>query len=150
MPIELTVHPGVDSALLAWRAPFIDECRGFALRRRVKRVAGSAASPHTESVDADGFAEEIVASWVGFADGPDVPEGTRKPTTEWPIQKYLWSDFAVSPGDQVAYRVAPMIGPEAAMKEAADQASSWSPVVTIGAETEGQATCFFNRGIVAR
>src|SRR5207249_711103 len=61
--------------------------------------------------DAQGFVEEIVASWVGFANGPEVDPGTRKPTTEWPIQKYLWSDFMVSPGDEVSYRVTPMIGP---------------------------------------
>ncbi|MFG1229237.1 phospholipase D-like domain-containing protein [Xanthobacter wiegelii] len=150
MAIELIVHPGVDSAFLAWRAPFIDACRGFALRRKVKRAAGSAPSPNaTGSVDANGFVEEIVASWVGFADGPDVEEGTRRPTTEWPIQKYLWSDFAVSPGDEVAYRVVPMIGPEAAMQEAVDEASAWSAPVVIGAETEGRASCYFNRGIVA-
>ncbi|MBS7538435.1 MULTISPECIES: phospholipase D-like domain-containing protein [Xanthobacteraceae] len=150
MAIELIVHPGVDSAFLAWRVPFINDCRGFALRRKVRRAAGSAPSPNATGVaDADGFVEEIVASWVGFADGPDVPEGTRKPTTEWPIQKYLWSDFAVSPGDEVAYRVVPMLGPEAAMQEAVDQGSDWSKPVAIGAETDGRASCFFNRGIVA-
>ncbi|WP_342641619.1 phospholipase D-like domain-containing protein [Rhodoligotrophos ferricapiens] len=99
--------------------------------------------------DAQGFSEEIVASWVGFADGPSVKEGTRRPTTRWPIQKYLWSDFAVNPGDRVAYRVAPMIGPEAAMSEADDLASGWSAPVVIGAETNGGVSCFFNRGIVA-
>ncbi|MEK9212943.1 phospholipase D-like domain-containing protein [Sphingomonas sp. 2378] len=149
MPIEIIVHPGVDSAFLAWRAPFIDDCRGFALRRRIKRVAGSAASPNATGVDADGYVEEIVASWVGFANGPEVPEGTRKPTTEWPVQKYLWSDFAVEAGDEVSYRVAPMVGPESAMHEAVEQALVWSAPVSIGAETEGRAACFFNRGIVA-
>jgi len=103
LAIEIIVHPGVDSAFIAWRAPFIDQCRDFALYRKVKRGPGSAASPNTtSSPDAQGFAVEVVASWVGFADGPDVEPGTRKPTTEWPIQKYLWSDFMVNPGDEVA------------------------------------------------
>jgi phosphatidylserine/phosphatidylglycerophosphate/cardiolipin synthase-like enzyme len=150
MTVEIIVHPGVDSALIAWRAPFIDRCRGLALRRKVKRAPGSAASPNTTGTpDARGFVEEMVASWVGFANGPDVEPGTRKPTTEWPIQKYLWSDFMVNPGDEVAYRVIPMIGPADALKEADDQASLWSPIVEIGAETDGNAACFFNRGIVA-
>jgi hypothetical protein len=110
MSIEIIVHPGVDSAFIAWRAPFIDQCRGFALKRKVKRAAGNAVSPNkVGGPDAQGFVEEIVASWVGFANGPDVERGTRKPTTEWPIQKYLWSDFMVNPGDEVAYRVAPMM-----------------------------------------
>ena len=147
MPIAVVVHPGVDSALIAWRAPFIPECRGFALRRRIKRAPGQPPSPNTVSTDAHGFSEEIVASWVGFADEPPVPAGTRKPTTEWPIQKYLWSDFMVGPGDRVAYSVAPMVGPREAMQ--GGESSGWSPIVTIGAETEGHATCFFNRGIVA-
>jgi phosphatidylserine/phosphatidylglycerophosphate/cardiolipin synthase-like enzyme len=150
MNISLIVHPGVDSALIAWRSDFIDQCRGFALRRKIKRAAGSPQSPNTVSdVDADGFHEEIVASWVGFADGPAVAEGTRKPTTEWPIQKYLWSDFAVNPGDIVAYRVSAMIGPETALQESADHVSDWSDAMQIGAETSGHVSCYFNRGIVA-
>ena len=150
MNISLIVHPGVDSALIAWRSDFIDQCRGFALRRKIKRAAGSPQSPNTVSdVDADGFHEEIVASWVGFADGPAVEEGTRKPTTEWPIQKYLWSDFAVNPGDVVAYRVSAMVGPETALQESADHASDWSDAMQIGAETSGHVSCYFNRGIVA-
>ncbi|MGY5800167.1 phospholipase D-like domain-containing protein [Rhizobium sp. LEGMi12c] len=150
MNISLIVHPGVDSALIAWRSDFIDQCRGFALRRKIKRAAGSPQSPNTVSdVDADGYHEEIVASWVGFADGPAVAEGTRKPTTEWPIQKYLWSDFAVNPGDIVAYRVSAMIGPETALQESADHVSDWSDAMQIGAETSGHVSCYFNRGIVA-
>jgi phosphatidylserine/phosphatidylglycerophosphate/cardiolipin synthase-like enzyme len=150
MVVEIVVHPGMDSAFIAWRAPFIAQCRGFALKRKIKRAPGSAASPNTTgSPDAEGFVEEIVASWVGFANGPDAEPGTRKPTTEWPIQKYLWSDFMVNPSDEVAYRVIPMIGPADDLREADDEASAWSSIVGIGAETEGHAACFFNRGIVA-
>ena len=150
MAIELIVHPGVDSAFIAWRAPFIANCRGFALRRKIQRTSGSAPSPNTVANAApDGFAEEIVASWVGFADGPDQPEGTRKPTTEWPIQKYLWSDFAVNRGDVVAYRVSAMTGSKARLEESQDHVSDWSEATEIGAETPGHAACYFNRGIVA-
>lgn len=39
MAIEVIVHPGVDSAFIAWRASFIPECRGLALRRRIRRAA---------------------------------------------------------------------------------------------------------------
>jgi hypothetical protein len=148
MAIELVVRPGVDSAFLAWRAPYIKNCRGFELTRRVKRVAGSAPSPNTVGQQ-NGFAVETVASWVGFAKGPKVADGTRKPTSEWPIQKYVWSDFMVNPGDQVAYRVTAMVGAAGALKEDAANASDWTPVVTIGAETPGQISAYFNRGIVA-
>jgi phosphatidylserine/phosphatidylglycerophosphate/cardiolipin synthase-like enzyme len=150
MAIEICVHPGVDSAFIAWRAPFIPSCRGFALRRRIKRAEGSAPSPHTEAApDAEGFTVEVVSSWVGFADGPDVEPGIREPTTKWPIQKYLWSDFLVNPGDQVAYRITPVVGTRDHLAEADAQSSDWSSVVEIGAETDGRTACFFNRGIVA-
>jgi phosphatidylserine/phosphatidylglycerophosphate/cardiolipin synthase-like enzyme len=151
MAIEVIVHPGVDSALIAWRCGFIGNCRGFALRRKVKRAASSPKSPNTvdPAPDAEGFVEEIVASWVGFADGPQVPEGTRKPTTEWPIQKYLWSDFQVYPGDVAAYRISAMVGDEANLQESATEASDWAAAVEIGAETADHASCYFNRGIVA-
>jgi hypothetical protein len=89
MAVEVIVHPGVDSAIIAWRAPFIDQCRGFALYRKVKRGPGSTASPNTtSSANAQGFAEEIVASWVGFADGPDVEPGTRKPWRRGRLSHY--------------------------------------------------------------
>jgi hypothetical protein len=55
MSTKLVVRPGVDSAFLAWRSPFIENCRGFALTRRVKRAAGSAPSPATTERE-DGFA----------------------------------------------------------------------------------------------
>lgn len=148
MPIELVVRPGVDSVFLAWRAPFFANCRGFALSRKVKRAAGSAPSPNTLGQQ-DGFAIETVASWVGFAKGPKVDPGTRKPTTEWPIQKYVWSDFMVNPSDQVAYSVTAMVGPAGALKPDAANASAWTEVVTIGAQTAGRISCYFNRGIVA-
>ena len=148
MAIELIVRPGMDSAFLAWRTSFIPGCRGFALTRRVKRAAGSTPSPQTTGRD-DGFAIETVSSWVGFANGPEVPAGTRKPTTEWPIQKYLWSDFLVNPGDQVAYRVTPMLGAAGRLREDEANASAWTEVVEIGAETAGRISCYFNRGIVA-
>ncbi len=150
MAIDILVHAGSDDAFIAWRSDFIAQCRGFALRRRVKHGPHSAQSPNTVGEpDKNGFVEEIVASWVGFADGPDVAEGTREPTTVWPIQKYLWSDFAVRAGDVVSYQVSPMLGPWNALKENQHLASAWSKPVTIGADTAGNISCFFNRGIVA-
>ncbi|HYX04989.1 MAG TPA: phospholipase D-like domain-containing protein, partial [Reyranella sp.] len=149
MAIELVVRPSMDSAFLAWRSPFIEGCCGFALTRKIKRAAGSVASPNAKP-GPDGFSIETVSSWVGFADmNPVPPPGTRKPTTEWPIQKYLWSDFMVNPGDQVAYRVTPMMGGEGNLRADEANASPWSDVFTIAAETPGNISCYFNRGIVA-
>src|SRR5262249_61559998 len=112
MAIHALIHAGSDDAFIAWQSGFIPDCRGFALYRRIKRGPQSPPSPNTVAQpDAQGFVEEVVASWVGFANGPDVPPGTREPTTTWRIQKYLWSDFAVRSGNTVSYRVVPMVGP---------------------------------------
>ncbi len=150
MAIHLTVKAGADDAFIAWDSGFIANCRGFALFRRVKRARGSAPSPNAISTATrTGFVEEIVASWVGFANGPNVDVGTREPTTVWPIQKYLWSDFAVNAGDEVAYRIVPMTGAAAALKQEDSLASDWSETVVIGPSKSGKISCYFNRGIVA-
>jgi hypothetical protein len=63
--IHIRVHAGSDDAFIAWSSEFIPDCRGFALRRRIKRGPNSALSPNTKGEpDDQGFAEEIVASWV--------------------------------------------------------------------------------------
>lgn len=151
MTASLVAHAGVDDASMAWSASFVAGCRGFALRRRIRRAEGSPVSPNAVgAADAQGFVEEIVASWVGFADGPDFPPGTRKPTTEWPIQKYLWTDYMVAAGDTVRYRVAPVIRDAAGqLAEQEDQASDWSEAIVIGPRRGKGLSCYFNRGIVA-
>ena len=55
----------------------------------------------------------------------------------------------VGPGDQVAYRVAPIVGDADSLKEDAANGSAWTDVVEIGATTRGGISCYFNRGIVA-
>ncbi len=149
MTIAISVHAGSDDAFIAWTSDFIPDCRGFALYRHIKRGPQSAKSPNTiGTADAKGFVKEIVASWVGFADGPDTAAGTREPTTTWPIQKYLWSDFAVAPGDTVSYSVVPMTGHWNALQEKTHLASKWSEPVVIGGAAQ-KMSCYFNRGIVA-
>ncbi|MEI9884902.1 MAG: phospholipase D-like domain-containing protein [Rhizomicrobium sp.] len=151
--IQLVVHAGSDDAFIAWTSGFIAECRGFALLRKIKRGAGSPESPTAAAApDADGFVNETVSSWVGFADDPKTYEpGARFPTTQWPIQKYLWSDFAVKSGDVVKYRIVPMVGDYKALRalDGDGDASAWSAPVTIGGDGEGKVSCYFNRGIVA-
>ncbi len=146
MSISLVVRPGVDSAFLVWRSDFIAGCRGFALKRKIRRAAASPASPQTVGQDGDS-AIELVSSWVGFAGKPAPAPGTREPTTIWPIQKYLWSDFFVNAGDEVAYQVVAMMGSADALTEG--EASGWTDEGTIGATTKGGISCAFNRGIVA-
>ena len=66
------IHNG-DDIFIAWKQAFIPACRGFALLRRRNDV------------------EEVVSTWVGFV-GQDHKEGERRASTNWPIQKYQWTD----------------------------------------------------------
>src|SRR5262245_34201847 len=124
-------HNG-DDVFVAWKPDgFIDECRGFALFRRRNGV------------------EEVVSSWVGFEDD-DAKPGERRASTNWPIQKYQWTDYMAAPGDKLQYRVVPMVGPDKSnLKTDADNASEWSQEITLSREAEHKIEVHFNRGIVA-
>jgi hypothetical protein len=150
MAIDVRAYCGSDDAFVAWTSDFIANCRGFSLRRKIKHGINSVPSPNTEMTDASGYAEEIVATWVGFQNGPDFPAGTRKPSTEWPIQKYLWTDYAVTTGDRVSYKVTPVIrGSSGELVELPDQSSGWTEELVLEADAGGGISCYFNRGIVA-
>jgi len=79
-----------DHAFVAWRvdAP-IPGCRGFALKRR--------SNDPREAV-------EVLDTWVGFV-GDTAPAGTKRPSTSWPIQRFLWSDYAPPRGRQLSYQI---------------------------------------------
>lgn len=71
---QIRAYTDSDHVFIAWKpdAP-IPGCRGFALRRK---LTGSGA---VSALD----------TWVGFA-GDTAPAGTRRPGTEWPVQRFLW------------------------------------------------------------
>src|SRR5262245_16324639 len=131
--MKVRVYHNGDDVFIAWKPAggFIPDCRGFALLRRRKGV------------------EEVVQTWVGFVGQPHV-DGERRASTNWPIQKYQWTDYTARPGDEVAYRVVPMVG---ANKDTlhADyaRASDWTPRVVLSAEVSPRIEAYFNRGIVA-
>jgi hypothetical protein len=124
-------HNG-DDVFVAWKPNgFIADCRGFALFR------------HRNGV------EEIVSTWVGFEDD-DAEVGERRASTNWPIQKYQWTDYMAAPGDTLRYRVVPMVGPDKKnLKTDATNASEWTDQITLSHEAEKKIEVYFNRGIVA-
>ena len=68
-----TYHNG-DDVHIAWKPDgAVQGCRGFALRRRRNGAV------------------EVVKTWVGFAGGQH-NTGERRDSTEWPIQRYQWTD----------------------------------------------------------
>ncbi|HEV8374966.1 MAG TPA: phospholipase D-like domain-containing protein, partial [Candidatus Polarisedimenticolia bacterium] len=124
-------HNG-DDVFIAWKpAGFIPECRGFALLRKRNGL------------------EETVSTWVGF-EGEAHDDGERRASTNWPIQKYQWTDYMASPGDLLRYRVIPMIGPDKAnLRPDPRSASGWTEEVTLIHQVARPIEVYFNRGIVA-
>jgi hypothetical protein len=130
--MKVKIYHDGDNVFIAWKPDgFIPDCRGFALLRRRNGV------------------EEVVSTWVGF-EGQAHKEGERRASTNWPIQKYQWTDYMAAPGDNMQYRVLPMVGPNKDnLKPDADRASEWTREITLTQEVTPNIQVYFNRGIVA-
>lgn len=130
--MKVNVYHNGDDVFIAWKPDgFIPDCRGFALLRRRNGV------------------EETVSTWVGFEDG-EHEEGERRASTNWPIQKYQWTDYMANPGDTLQYRVLPMVGPNKDnLRPAAHTSSEWTEEITLTHEVSPNIEVYFNRGIVA-
>src|SRR3989454_8346804 len=90
----------------------------------------------------------FVPTWVGFK-GEKHKQGERRPSTEWPIQRYIWSDYGVQAGQGVRYRATPMIGPAGHLSMAPRaEWSRWTPWVRVGTGQTNKFEAYFNRGIV--
>jgi phosphatidylserine/phosphatidylglycerophosphate/cardiolipin synthase-like enzyme len=126
-----TYHDG-DDVMVAWKPDGpIDDCLGFALLRRRNNV------------------EETVQTWVGFA-GEAHTLGEHRDSTQWPIQRFQWIDYLTKPGDRVAYKVIPMVGPDRDhLTQDSGQASDWSDEIFLGPQESPHIGAYFNRGIVA-
>jgi phosphatidylserine/phosphatidylglycerophosphate/cardiolipin synthase-like enzyme len=130
--MKVNVYHNGDDVFIAWKpAGFIPDCRGFALLRKRNGV------------------EEIVSTWVGFEDD-EATDGERRASTNWPIQKYQWTDYLANPGDTLEYRVVAMVGPDKANLQAdGATASGWTPAITLSHQVTPKIEAYFNRGIVA-
>ena len=130
--MKVRVYHNGDDVFVAWKpGGLIPECRGFALIRRRNGV------------------EEPVSTWVGFV-GQEHEKGERRASTNWPIQKYQWTDYMANPGDTLAYRVVPMVGPDKDnLRADTDGASEWTEEFTLSHEASPKVEAYFNRGIVA-
>lgn len=130
--MKVRVYHNGDDVFIAWKpAGFIADCRGFAILRRRNGV------------------EETLSTWVGFA-GQRHRRGERRASTNWPIQKYQWTDYMAKPGDRLQYRILPMIGPDKdTLRPDASTASEWTEQITLSHQCEPGIEAYFNRGIVA-
>ncbi|MDB5377215.1 MAG: Phosphatidylserine/phosphatidylglycerophosphate/cardiolipin synthase [Rubritepida sp.] len=132
--ISIRAYGNSDDAFIAWSpGDFIQECRGFQLERARRAKAGG------EKVD-------IVENRTGFA--KDKPKaGERRPSSDWPFQRFNWTDHAVDVGNQVRYRVTAIIRKPNG-KLGPDVASPWTPWLTLSPEAGDGFSCYFNRGLI--
>lgn len=130
--MKVKVYHNGDDVFIGWKPDgVIPDCRGFALLRRRNGV------------------EETVSTWVGF-EGDKAKVGERRASTNWPIQKYQWTDYMANPGDTLQYRVLAMTGPDKDNLHASPGAvSEWTPAVVLSHEVAPKIEVYFNRGIVA-
>lgn len=136
MAIEVRAHTNIDEATIVWRTPVhIDGCRGFAIQREGRNTAGTVSTT-------------VLDTFVGWEDlEPVPPAGTHRPSTEWPIQRFMWRDYQASDYAAVRYTVIPMIGKEGALIAGeSSQPTDWASVKT--GQTPG-LEAYFNRGVVA-
>ncbi len=138
MTISLKVYTNCDDVTIVWRTDkHIPECRGFALKRQARDSAGK-------------LTESILETWVGFENDPNAQSGLHRPSTVWPIQRFLWSDYLADDVGEVRYRVVPMLGPAGHLIPAADgECSDWSGWGSVRTGQTPGLSAYFNRGIVA-
>ncbi|HUC89274.1 MAG TPA: phospholipase D-like domain-containing protein [Patescibacteria group bacterium] len=130
---RVRVITNVCEALVIWQLDKpIAGCRGFALEREVKGERKT----------------EFLKTWVGFKGQKHAP-GESRPSTEWPIQRFSWSDYEDHPGKQLRYRVIPMIGSANDLKKGPEnQWSKWTDWTTIATGQTKGFEAYFNQGIV--
>jgi len=143
MPAKIKVYTNEDDALLFWSiSQPIDGCRGFAIARRKKDAKGKKT-------------EDFLPNRMGFenekidASPEEGQTAVVRPSTEWPFQRFSWTDHDANTGDTVSYRVIPVIRNSAEKLELLEShASGWSPAKTLGAKAKGPFRPFFNRGFI--
>jgi hypothetical protein len=132
--IRIAVYTNSDDAFVAWApSDFIPGCRGFLLERGRKTGTGDKVEP--------------VDNRVGF-EGDKPKSGDHRSSSEWPFQRFNWTDHAVDVGNAVRYRVTAMVDGGSGRPYKKGVKSNWTPWAKLTADAGGGFSCFFNRGLV--
>ncbi len=132
MSITVKVYDNGDHTCLVWLP--VDEkaipgCLGFTARRLLN---GN---------------ESYLHGFVGFSDDDKLDPGAP---WKFPLQRYMWWDYGVKPGDVVQYSVVPVTGPDKNhLLLATADASALTPPMTISGQATPHVSAYFNKGIVA-
>src|SRR5262249_13069639 len=103
MPVKLKVYTNEDDALLFWSiVEPINGCRGFAIKRRKTDPQGKKTEDFL--LNRTGFENQQVKA------KPEAgQDAVTKPSTEWPFQRFSWTDHDADTGDTVSYQVIPVV-----------------------------------------
>jgi PLD-like domain len=132
MSIDLRVYDNGDHTCLVWLPSDgkpIADCCGYAIRR-----LGNGK-------------ESYLHGFVGFSD-----DDKLDPAAPWkfPLQRYMWWDYGVAPGDVVQYSVMPVLGSDKDhLKLSTADASALTEPMTITGQTTPNVAAYFNKGIGA-
>jgi len=131
MSLNLKVYDNGDHTCLVWLPAdekSIPNCRGFAIKRTSKSEI------------------TYLHGAVGFSDDDKCDPANP---CSFPVQRYLWWDYSVKPGDTVQYSVIPVVGPnQAKLILDAKNASPITPPMTITGQSTPHLSAYFNKGIV--
>jgi phosphatidylserine/phosphatidylglycerophosphate/cardiolipin synthase-like enzyme len=138
MSIDLKVYDNGDHTCLVWLpadGKSIANCLGFTIHRWLKPDASKPAQ------------DSYLHGFVGFSDADKFD-----PNAPWkfPLQRYMWWDYGVAPGNVVQYAVVPVIGKDQnSIAPDQSQASAQTPPMTITGQASAHVSAYFNKGIVS-
>jgi len=129
--VDVKVYANSDDTLVVWKIDQrIDGLRGFAVYRR----------------DLETMHEDVLLNSVGWGENDTAPQ---RPSTERPLQRFMWTDYKARDGQRLSYRVVPLTGTPGHLRPVTTLASEWTDEITLKPDGEGGIAAYFNRGIVA-
>lgn len=137
MSIDLKVYDNGDHTCLVWKPSDnqpVPNCRGFV----ISRVYNGQTN--------------YLHGFTGFSpsDQPNMAALDKATALKFPIQRFLWWDYAVNPEDVVQYSILPVVGPN--QNNLAFDQNNASPLtgkITITGQCSPHISAYFNKGIVA-
>ncbi|SKC99725.1 Phosphatidylserine/phosphatidylglycerophosphate/cardiolipin synthase [Burkholderia sp. YR290] len=124
-----------DDAVIFWTiAKPITDCWGFAIEKESRTPDGKVARITLDN--RKGFER----------DKPKI--GEVRPSTDWPFQRFWWADFTANLGDEVRYRVTPMIHTQGKLRQLINEQSDWTAWIKLSGGTQDGFSSYFNRGLV--
>lgn len=137
MTISVSAYENGDHTCLIWfpsDLKSIPECRGFAIMRKLRRADGTAQ---------DGY----IPNYVGFTDGAAKPAAGLE--WQWPIQRFLWWDYGVSPGDTASYQIIPVTRVAGELQLQPSLSSAFTAPMKVTGQVNEHMAAYFNKGIIA-